>query len=155
VSAIVAIQQKNPSAAQWQASDYARLAEDLRGVLLVAEPGTSSVPGESEPRQILGFAAARRVADEAELQNLAVHPEHQRHGIGQALLDGVHGRLRAAGTKRVYLEVRPSNQSALAFYRSSGYTIVGGRQDYYPAPREDALILSTVLDSRVLANGEY
>jgi len=138
VSAIVAIQLRNPHAAQWQASDYARLAGDPGGVLLVAEAARG---------QILGFVAAQRVADEAELQNLAVDPEYQRHGIGQALLEGVHGRLRATGTKRVYLEVRPSNQSALALYQSSGYSIVGRRQGYYPAPREDALVLSAGIGS--------
>jgi ribosomal-protein-alanine N-acetyltransferase len=137
ISAILAIQQRNPQAGQWQASDYARLAENPGRVLLIAEDA---------PGQILGFAAAQRVADEAELQNLAVHPEHQHHGIGQALLAGVHSRLRAAGTKCVYLEVRASNESALALYRSSGYTIISRRQDYYGAPREDGLVLRTVLD---------
>jgi ribosomal-protein-alanine N-acetyltransferase len=138
ISAILAIQQKNPQAAQWHDSDYARLVENPSGVLLVAEGARG---------QILGFAAAQRAADEAELQNLAVDPKHHRQGIGQALLEGVHCRLRSAGMRRVYLEVRPSNESALGFYRSSGYAIVGRRQGYYPEPQEDALVLCTVLDS--------
>ena len=133
VSTIVAIQRKNPQAAQWQESDYVRLAEAPSGLLLVAEDAAG---------QLVGFAAARRVADEAELQNLAVDPQHRRQGVGQGLVHGVHCRLRAAGTKRVYLEVRPSNESALALYRSSGYTVAGRRRDYYPTPREDALVLS-------------
>jgi len=136
VVAIVAVQQKNPQAAQWQESDYVRLAEAPGGVLLLAENAAG---------QVLGFAAARRVADEAELQNLAVDPQYRRQGVGQGLVHGVHCRLRATGTKLVYLEVRPSNESALALYQSSGYTIVGRRQDYYPAPREDALVLSAAL----------
>src|SRR6516225_12466384 len=138
ISTIVAIQQNNPEAAEWQESDYVRLAVDPSGVLLVAEDAA---------RQMVGFAAARRVADEAELQNLAVDPQHRRQGVGQGLVHGVHCRLRAAGTKRVYLEVRPSNESALALYRSSGYTVVGRRRDYYPTPREDALVLSTGIGS--------
>src|SRR5690349_3833120 len=96
VAAIVAIQLKNPQAAQWQGSDYARLAGDPSGLLLVAEDAAG---------QVLGYAAVQRVADEAELQNLAVDPGHQHHGIGQGLLHEVHSRLRAGGTKRVYLEV--------------------------------------------------
>src|SRR5215831_17994232 len=136
---ILVIQLKNPPAAQWQASEYARLIEDPDVELLVAEGPEGSV---------LGFAAAQRAADEAELQNLAVDPEHQRQGIGQALLEGVHGRLRATGTKRVYLEVRPSNRPAVALYVSSGYTLAGRRQGYYEAPREDALLFSRALDSR-------
>ena len=133
VAAIVAIQVKRPQAAQWRGIDYGRLAEDASALLLVAE---------DEGGQVVGFAAAQRVADEAELQNLAVDPEHQHQRIGQVLLHRVHSRLRAAGAKRIYLEVRPSNESALALYQSSGYTIVGRRQDYYPAPPEDALVLS-------------
>jgi len=138
ISAIVALQQKNPQAAQWQESDYVGLAGAPSGVLLVAEDAAG---------QIVGFAAARRVADEAELQNLAIDPQHRRQGVGQELVHGVHCWLRAAGTKRVYLEVRPSNQSALALYRSSGYTVVGRRRDYYLEPREDALVLSTGIGS--------
>ena len=102
ISTIVGVQQKNPQAADWQESDYVRLAEDPSGVLLVAEDAA---------RQILGFAAARRVFDEAELQNLAVDPQHRRKGVGQGLVHEVHCRLRAVGTKRVFLEVRPSNES--------------------------------------------
>ena len=139
VAAIVAIQRRNPQAAQWQESDYARLAEAPGGVLLVAEDAAG---------QVLGFAAAQRVADEADLQNLAVDPEHRRQGVGQGLLHGVHCQLRAAGTKRVYLEVRPSNESALGLYQASGYRSVGRRQDYYPEPREDALVLCAVLDGK-------
>jgi [ribosomal protein S18]-alanine N-acetyltransferase len=136
ISAIVAIQQKNPQAAKWQESDYVRLVEDPSGVLLVAEDAA---------RQVLGFAAAWRGLDEAELQNLAVDPQHRRQGVGQGLVHEVHCRLRAVGTKRVFLEVRPSNDSALALYQSSGYTIIGRRQDYYSAPQEDALVLSAAI----------
>ena len=136
VSAIVAVQRKNPQAAQWRECDYVRLAEEPGGVLLVAEDAAG---------QVLGFAAAQCVGDEAELQNLAVDPDRQRQGVGQGLLRGVHCRLGAAETKRVYLEVRASNQPALALYQSSGYAVVGRRQDYYPAPREDALVLSAAI----------
>jgi [ribosomal protein S18]-alanine N-acetyltransferase len=136
ISAIVAIQQKNPQAAKWQESDYVRLVEDPSGVLLVAEDAA---------RQVLGFAAAWRGLDEAELQNLAVDPQHRRQGVGQGLVHEVHCRLRAVGTKRVFLEVRPSNESALALYQSSGYTITGRRQNYYSAPQEDAFVLSAAI----------
>jgi ribosomal-protein-alanine N-acetyltransferase len=136
ISTIVAIQQNNPEAAEWQESDYVRLAEDPSGVLLVAEDAA---------RQMLGFAAARRVFDEAELQNLAVDPQHRRQGVGQGLVHEVHCRLRAVGTKRVLLEVRSSNESALALYQSSGYTIIGRRQNYYSAPQEDALVLCAAI----------
>jgi ribosomal-protein-alanine N-acetyltransferase len=45
------------------------------------------------------------------------------------------------------LEVRPSNQRAIALYLSEGFCEIGRRKGYYPAKnrREDALILAKVL----------
>jgi ribosomal protein S18 acetylase RimI-like enzyme len=42
------------------------------------------------------------------------------------------------------LEVRPSNQGAIALYKDEGFQEVGHRNSYYPARngREDALILA-------------
>jgi ribosomal protein S18 acetylase RimI-like enzyme len=42
------------------------------------------------------------------------------------------------------LEVRPSNEKALALYRHFGFQQIGVRRGYYPAEqgREDALVLT-------------
>jgi [ribosomal protein S18]-alanine N-acetyltransferase len=44
----------------------------------------------------------------------------------------------------VLLEVRPSNERALAVYRRYGYREIGRRKGYYPAhagQREDAIVM--------------
>lgn len=40
------------------------------------------------------------------------------------------------------LEVRPSNQAAVALYCKHGFQEAGRRKDYYQDPTEDALLLT-------------
>jgi ribosomal-protein-alanine N-acetyltransferase len=80
--------------------------------------------------------------DEAELRNIAVNPVHQRKGIARALLEAGIRTLRESGARRLSLEVRASNQPALAFYASAGFQLLYTRHDYYPNPVEDALVMA-------------
>ena len=57
------------------------------------------------------------------IQNVGVTPEHRGVGLGRALvLKALHG-FRAAGLKRVYLEVTADNEPAVALYRSMGFRV--------------------------------
>ncbi|MEQ8952971.1 MAG: ribosomal-protein-alanine N-acetyltransferase, partial [Gammaproteobacteria bacterium] len=46
-----------------------------------------------------------------------------------------------------FLEVRPSNNSAIALYKSMGFVQIGQRKNYYPGVngREDAILMSRTL----------
>ncbi|HXG80643.1 MAG TPA: GNAT family N-acetyltransferase, partial [Sphingomicrobium sp.] len=77
-----------------------------------------------EGRAAVGFSLVRRVADEAELLLLAVDPDYQRRGIGQALLDDFIAAALAHGAHRLHLEVRDGNP-ALSLYRSAGFVAAG------------------------------
>lgn len=136
---ILAIQDKCPQAGRWLEADYFRLAGSRGGMILVAELETMV------PRKVLGFAAFHRIIDEAELLNLVVDPEHQRRGVGKALLEQARQRLLEAGAKKVYLEVRLSNQPALKLYYSVGFALHSLRKDYYRNPQEDAYVLCLTL----------
>jgi [ribosomal protein S18]-alanine N-acetyltransferase len=133
--AILAIQKKTPLAAQWQGHDYARLAAEPGGMILVADLETMTPP------KVLGFAAFHRVIDEAEIQNLAVDPDHQRQGVARALLEGAKRRLRKDGTKRCFLEVRAGSKAAHELYFSIGFGLYSSRKNYYRDPPDDALVL--------------
>lgn len=135
LASILAIQNKCPQAAHWLEADYVRLAEEPGATILVAELETTSPP------KVLGFATFHRVIDEAELGNMAVDPDYQRQGVGKALLEEARKRLLEAGTKRVYLEVRPSNKPALGLYYSMGFGLYSLRKDYYRDPLENAYLL--------------
>jgi len=80
---------------------------------------------------------------EAHVLNLCVAPAAHGQGLGRVMLQTLLGVARDHGAESVMLEVRPSNASALALYRSEGFRTVGTRRGYYPAQggREDAFIL--------------
>jgi ribosomal-protein-alanine N-acetyltransferase len=99
---------------------------------------------------LLGFAEFTVVTDEGELLNLAIDAEAQGCGLGRALLDSVLDELRHRSCTRCFLEVRRSNDAAIALYTSSGFTLAGVRKGYYPPPHaaakaEDALLYSRSL----------
>ncbi len=110
----------------------AAFATELDGVALVAVHGA----------HVVGYAFARAVVDEAELRNLAVHPEHRRRSVGRRLLAAVTMALSTGGVRTVYLEVRASNRVARTFYRRLGFAEVGVRARYYRRPVEDAVLMA-------------
>jgi ribosomal-protein-alanine acetyltransferase len=140
---IVSVQNKTPQAPRWTQADYANLAGDPLGLILVAELDTMTPP------MIVGFAAFHRVIDEAELRNMAVDPAHQRQGAGRELLAEGRRRLLEQGAKQIYLEVRASNMPAQRLYYSAGFGLCSRRRDYYNDPREDGLVLSLKLSPPV------
>lgn len=99
---------------------------------------------EAENR-VVGYVFARFAADETEIMNLAVHPDHRRQGLGRRLVGTAIQAARTAGTSKVFLEVRLSNQPAQRFYGQMGFQPIGFRRAYYERPREDALILCCLL----------
>ncbi|MCD8321848.1 MAG: ribosomal protein S18-alanine N-acetyltransferase [Oscillospiraceae bacterium] len=99
----------------------------------------------AEGDAVLGYAALSTVLDEASLDKIAVAPASRRQGIGKALLDAVIARCRAQGMATLTLEVRASNQAAIALYENARFAPVGRRNNYYEKPREDAMIMTLVM----------
>jgi [ribosomal protein S18]-alanine N-acetyltransferase len=95
---------------------------------------------KNQGNAVLGFGGYWLIVDEAHLVMLIVHPQFQGQGIGTVLLAHLLTNARHAA-HRMTLEVRASNQSALALYKKFGFEILGTRPHYYGA--EDALILWT------------
>lgn len=97
--------------------------------------------------EIAGYGILSVAAGEAHVLNLCVDPDYRRLGYGDRLLDELLMRARATGVGEVFLEVRPSNATALALYRKKGFRQIANRRAYYQARngREDAAVLSLVL----------
>lgn len=93
---------------------------------------------------ISAYAVMTVGAKEAHLLNLCVHPEQQRQGIGRTLLQHMLERARRLNADTVFLEVRCSNNGAIALYHACGFNEIGIRKNYYPAAngRENAVILA-------------
>ncbi|MDQ3389686.1 MAG: ribosomal protein S18-alanine N-acetyltransferase [Gemmatimonadota bacterium] len=96
--------------------------------------------------QLLGYAVAWTVLDQAELGNVAVAHSRRGEGIGRFLVAIILRKVRVRGASECFLEVRESNLPAQAMYRSLGFGVVGRRRAYYSLPAEDALIMRAPLE---------
>ena len=54
---------------------------------------------------------------------LGVDPEHQKGGLGRAIMERAEGLLRAEGCPKINLQVRTSNEGVIAFYKRLGYAL--------------------------------
>lgn len=94
-----------------------------------------------ENGDVLGYVGSQSVLGEADMMNLAVHPAYRRKGIGQMLVTKLVEALAKQDVHCLTLEVRASNDPAIALYTRMGFVQVGLRRNYYRNPREDARIL--------------
>ena len=90
---------------------------------------------------VAGYVGSQTVLGEADMMNLAVHPDYRRWGVGEQLVLRLIDHLRQQGSHILMLEVRASNGPAIALYEKMGFCQVGRRPNYYTKPKEDALIL--------------
>ena len=97
--------------------------------------------------RVAGYAILSVAAGEAHILNLCVDSNYQQLGYGERLLDEILMRARGAEIKEIFLEVRPSNESAISLYQKKGFRRIAYRPAYYQARkgREDAAVLSKVL----------
>lgn len=82
-------------------------------------------------RAVIGFAASRIAADEAELLTIALDARHRGRGLSRGLLQTHLGHLAGRGVRQVFLEVEENNQPARQLYDRAGFAIVGRRERYY------------------------
>ncbi len=91
--------------------------------------------------EVLGYAGAWVLGDEAHILNIAVRDGDQGRGVGRQLFEMARAAVAEAGAERITLEVRASNVTAIALYESFGLRGVGFRRGYYAETGEDALIM--------------
>jgi ribosomal-protein-alanine N-acetyltransferase len=148
---LVEIASHSATAAQWNQAEYDKL--------FAADGSSESFPFEnttSENKEMLqnratlvieqdgsvvGFIVGRQVADEWEIENIAVTGSARRYGLGSRLLGEFLRLVRDGGGRAVFLEVRESNRAARALYEKWAFVETGRRRMYYQDPPEDALVL--------------
>jgi ribosomal-protein-alanine acetyltransferase len=142
----------NPTVRKMLPSDALAIQQLLQGAPAAANWTEDAIRSSLRSDQTLAFVSERdeeiqgcifgtRVADEAEILNLAVKLPHRRKGIARALVLHILSEWQRQNVQRVFLEVRESNSGAICFYAGLGFQQVGRRKKYYAEPEEDALIL--------------
>ena len=98
-----------------------------------------------EDGEVLGYIGSQSVLGESDMMNVAVHPDHRRKGIAEALILALSEELKRRNNTCLTLEVRASNTPAITLYEKLDFQQVGRRPNYYRNPKEDALILRKAL----------
>ena len=114
----------------WTEAGYQREIESPNSDLLVLLANN----------QVIGLGCIWAIVDEGHITTLAIHPDYHRQRLGQLLLIQLLQKARQRSLTHATLEVRASNQSALALYQKFGFQTAGRRKRYYKNG-EDALIL--------------
>ncbi len=115
----------------WKREDFVKeMTQNLCARYLVAE----------EAGNIIGFAGAWIVLDEAHITNIAVKEPCRGRGIGRRLTMGLLQYASNLGVVYATLEVRRSNEKAQKLYQSLGFEYVGVRKRYYEDNGEDAFL---------------
>lgn len=78
---------------------------------------------------------------EAEVMNVAVHPDYRGQGIAHCLMQALLEAGEARGVEEFTLEVRAGNAPAIHVYETHGFVGEGIRPKFYRKPEEDALIM--------------
>jgi ribosomal-protein-alanine N-acetyltransferase len=96
--------------------------------------------------EIVGYILYWLVADEMQINNVAVHPDRRRRGLGERMLRAAMDDAKDRGAVFAVLEVRQSNRAARILYEKKlGFGFLAVREDYYTGPTEDAIVLGLPL----------
>ena len=134
VTAVQCLEQQTLS--PWSLKSIRDELKQKRGEMFVAEVEAE----DGTTAEIVGWCASRLIQPEAELLKIAVNRTSRRSGIATALLNHLIGFLSQRSIELLFLEVRSQNQSALNFYKKSGFLQIGLRPGYYSSPSDSALL---------------
>jgi ribosomal-protein-alanine N-acetyltransferase len=96
---------------------------------------------DEETNGLVGYLIISRYVDAWHVMNVAVAPEHRRHGIASDLMERLFELTTGDGRRGYTLEVRVSNEAAIRLYERLGFRARGIRRGYYTDNREDALVM--------------
>lgn len=123
------------------AAQLSRLFGELRQILGPREE--RPLPRiEDRPELIVGFIGVWMLPDEAHIVTVAIRDANRRQGLGELLLIAAIDLAQAQRQALLTLEVRVSNDAAVALYEKYSFERVGLRPRYYSDNHEDALVLT-------------
>ena len=113
--------------------------------LLLGKNGAGFVARDSDGG-LVGYVGLVNVLDEGQITNVATHPDHRRKGVATALLKALVDFCAEREIRYLSLEVRVSNEGAIALYEGFGFKNMGRRRNFYRSPTEDAFVMTAELD---------
>ncbi len=123
--------EKDCFAVPWSRKAFEGELENKLAVYVVATEGND----------VIGYGGMWHVVTEGHITNIAVHKDHRRRGVGDAIVKALIGIAEERNMIGLTLEVRKSNDGARKLYENNGFKLEGIRTEYYEDNREDALIM--------------
>ena len=128
------------------ASDYVEVPEPKLGFRRILSGWFSRNGHSHSNRRVLGYGGLWKIADEAHISTIAIHPDYRGKGYGEILLAGMVGKSRMLQADYMVLEVRASNHVAQKLYRKYGFTEFDIKKNYYRSNNEDAYDMRLTFD---------
>ncbi len=92
-----------------------------------------------EDNKIIGYGGVWLVQGEGQISNIAVLPEYRRGKVASKILEKIIEE--CAEAEQIVLEVRESNNGAIALYEGFGFEACGIRKNFYHSPIESAVVM--------------
>lgn len=96
-------------------------------------------------QEVVGYVGSYIILDECTIANIAVTKSARNKGVATALLNKIIEVADDFECSFVTLEVRKSNESAIALYNKFLFKNCGVRKNFYDSPKEDGVIMTKVL----------
>lgn len=114
-------------------------------LFLLGGMGKGFVSCDTENGKIAAYGGVMVVAGEAQILNVATHPDYRRLGLGREVMASIINHSALCAAEYITLEVRENNAPAIALYNSLDFFEVGRIKGYYKDPSEDALVMKKEL----------
>ncbi|MBO6016038.1 MAG: ribosomal protein S18-alanine N-acetyltransferase [Lachnospiraceae bacterium] len=115
----------------WSLDAYRRALGDENTLYIVAKDGA----------HVVGSCGVRNILSEGEITNVMVEEAYRGKSIGTSLLMRLLDEGEKIGIESFFLEVRCSNEPAIALYQKCGFRVEGVRKNLYEKPAEDGLVM--------------
>ena len=124
----------------WKESNlhFANKKREMYECNMMIEMNPTSCFVAAEDEQIVGSVFGIFNGRRGWINHLAIHPNHQKKGLGSKLLNAAVQDLQKRGATRIVLGVSTSNLKTMEFYYKNGFQIM-----------DDAVYLTKDLDWKV------
>jgi ribosomal protein S18 acetylase RimI-like enzyme len=100
-----------------------RPGDDIEGIKLKLERDPELFLVAEEDDEILGVVMGAWDGRRGWINHLAVKQDHQRMGIGTALVRELERRMKRKGARKVNAQIYQWNQRSIDFFKTAGYTV--------------------------------
>ena len=96
--------------------------------------------------KLFGYIGSNNICNEVYITNVAVNSTCRGKGYGKKLVNHLLKQSELEKAFFITLEVRESNENAIALYEKCGFKKIGERKNFYSKPTEDAFIYTYYLE---------